>query len=67
MTETELIARQAKQIEEMRDELADLKERSRKALLHIYSIGGPLNDNSMGYSRPQMVTFSRIANELYGS
>lgn len=64
MTEAELIARQAKQIEELRDEVADLKCRVRSARLHIYCIGGPLNDNKLGYSRPQMVTFSRIADEL---
>lgn len=64
MTEAELIARQAKQLEELRDEVADLKERSRRARLHIYCIGGPLNDNKFGYSKPQMVTFARIADEL---
>ena len=64
MTEAELIARQAKQIEELRDEVADLKCRSRKAYGHIYCIGGPLNDNKLGYSKAQMVTFARIAEEL---
>lgn len=64
MTEAELIARQAKQLEELRDELADLKERERRARLHIYCIGGPLNDNKLGYTRAQMVTFARIADEL---
>lgn len=64
IADSELIARQAKQIEELRDEVADLKERARKARLHIYCIGGPLNDNKLGYSKPQMVTFARIADEL---
>lgn len=64
MTEAELIARQAKQLEELRDEVADLKERARRARLHIYCIGGPLNDNKLGYSKPQMVTFARISEEL---
>ena len=64
MTEQELIARQAKQIEELRDEVDDLKERSKKACMHIYCIGGPLNDNKLGYSKPQMLTFFRIAQEL---
>ena len=66
MTEAELIARQAKQIEELRDEVADLKERASKARMHIYCIGGPLNDNKLGYSRAQMVTFARIEDELGG-
>ena len=64
MTEAELIARQAKQLEELRDEVADLKDRARKARLHIYCIGGPLNDNKRGYTREQLVTFARIADEL---
>lgn len=64
MTEAELIARQARKIEELRDEVADLKARVRKACMHIYCIGGPLNDNKLGYSKPQMVTFARIAEEL---
>jgi hypothetical protein len=41
-----------------------LKERARKARLHIYCIGGPLNDNKLGYSKQQMVTFWRIKEEL---
>ena len=66
MTEAELIARQAKQIEELRDEVADLKRRADRARSHIYCIGGPLNDNKLGYTKTQMVTFSRIADELDG-
>lgn len=64
MTDTELIARQAKQIEELRDKVSDLKSRAERAASHIYCVGGPLNDNRLNYSRPQMVTFSLIAEEL---
>lgn len=64
MTDTELIARQAKQIEEFREELADLKERVRRARSHIYCIGGPLNDNKLEYSSKQLMPFARIAEEL---
>lgn len=64
MNEVELIARQAKQLVETQDALDDLRERVRRARLHIYCIGGPLNDNKLGYTKPQMVTFSRIADEL---
>lgn len=64
MTEAELITRQAKQLEELQDEVADLKERVRRARLHIYCIGGPLNDNKLGYTRAQLETFARIAEEL---
>ena len=27
----------------------------------IYCVGGPLNDNVLGYTNKQLVTFSRIA------
>lgn len=64
MTEAKLIALQAKQIEELRDEVADLRGRVKRARMHIYCIGGPLNDNRLGYSRSQMVTFAQIADEL---
>ncbi len=67
MTEDELIARQAKQLEELRDEAADLKQRAQRARSLIYCIGGPLNDNKLGYSKPQMLTFLRIAQELDGA
>ncbi len=64
MTNAELIARQAKQLEELRDEVADLKERISKARMHIYCCAGPLNGNLMGYTKAQMVTFARISEEL---
>ena len=64
MTDAELIARQAKQLEELRDEAADLKERISKARKHIYCCAGPLNGNLMGYTKAQMVTSAQIAEEL---
>lgn len=64
MTQDQLIARQAQQIEELRDEVSALKARISKARSHIYCIGGPLNDNKLGYTRAQMATFFRIAEEL---
>lgn len=64
MTDEQLIARQAKQLEELRDEVSDLSERIRKAMAHIYCIGGPLNDNKLDYSLLQMRTFREIASEL---
>ena len=64
MTQDQLIARQAQQIEELRDEVSDLKARISKARSHIYCIGGPLNDNKLGYTKAQMVTFFRISEEL---
>lgn len=67
MTDSELIARQARKIEELQDSVFDLNNRISKARMHIYCIGGPLNDNRLGYSKAQMVTFWRISEELSGN
>jgi hypothetical protein len=64
MTDAELIARQAKQIAEQEDLIADYEERMRLARGYIYCIGGPLNDNVLRYSGEQKVTFQRIADAL---
>jgi hypothetical protein len=64
VTDAELIARQAKRIEEQDDEITRLKESAARALLYIICIGGPLNDNVLGYTPAQLVTFARIAKEL---
>lgn len=64
MTEEQLIARQSKQIEELRDVVVDLKERITTARRLIFCIGGPLNDNLLGYSKEQRTTFRMIADEL---
>jgi hypothetical protein len=64
MTNEEVIARQAKELYELRDQVARLKENASNARMFIYGCGGPLNDNVDGYSREQMVTFQRIADEL---
>jgi len=64
MTGSELIARQALQLEELRDEVAELKSGIAKARMQIYGCGGPLNDNVLGYTREQMMPFQRIADAI---
>ena len=64
MTTEELITKQQLQIEEMKEQIQNFKKAKGMVLSHIYCIGGPLNDNRLGYSKPQMVTFARIAEEL---
>ncbi len=66
MTEAELIARQAKEIAELRDVVADLEDRAEKALLHMICIGGPLNDNRLLFTKEQRAVFHRIERELRG-
>lgn len=66
MTNEELIARQAKQIEELRDEVSALKARADLAVRHMVCMGGPLNDNKLRYSNEQLMTFVNIEHALTG-
>lgn len=61
MNDDEIIARQARKIERLERRVADLEKAKNEARQHIYCIGGPLNDNKLGYSRAQMTTFFLIA------
>ena len=60
MTDVELIARLAKRIVELELSNQDLEKRMADIQLHIICVGGPLNDNKLGYSRTQLVTFAKI-------
>lgn len=53
MTDTELIARQAKQIEELADQVKDFQEAISKCQSIAYCIGGPLNDNNLRFTPNQ--------------
>ena len=64
LTEAELIARQAKQIEELRDELTWLWQGVHEARAHMICIGGPLNDNYLGFTKEQRAVFHRIDEAL---
>ena len=64
MTKTELIARQAKRIEEMRLELKDRKRRADAIRNLIYGCSGPLNGNALHYTPEQRAIFQFISNEL---
>jgi len=66
MTDEQLIARQAKQLEELRDKVAGLGERLGDAYSLLYCIGGPLNDNKHLFTREQLSVFQRIADALNG-
>jgi len=61
MIDSEIIARQARVIEELKEQVSILERNKKDALGHIFCIGGPLNDNKLGFSKQQMVTFARIA------
>lgn len=64
MTKDELIVKQQLELEELRAELAELKSSIQRANLIMICIGGPLNDNSLKYTKEQMADFFRIQREL---
>ena len=64
MTDDQLIARQAKQIEELKDQLSDLQERIQSAISIMVCIGGPLNDNRLGYNSEQRKLFHETQHTL---
>jgi hypothetical protein len=64
MTKTQVIARQAKRIEEMRVRLKAANEAAGRIHMQIYGGGGPLNDNVDGFDKEQLKVFHRIAEEL---
>ena len=64
MNDEAVIARQARKIEELELRNTELESAVYDARAHIYCIGGPLNDNKLGYSKQQMVTFFQIADCL---
>jgi hypothetical protein len=59
-----VIGRQAVRIDSLEQENTELKQRIERAVLNIVCIGGPLNDNKLGYTKEQLVTFWRIKEEL---
>jgi hypothetical protein len=60
VTKDELIAAQAMEIAELRETVKDRDERLRQIHLTCVCIGGPLNDNVLGYTREQLRTFHDI-------
>ncbi len=64
MSTDELIARLAKENAELKDENTLLKLKAHNISKMLYSIGAPLNDNSLKYSEKQLKIFFRIIEEL---
>ena len=60
MTKDELIVKQQLEIEQLRE--AIVKYESAKDAVYgiIFCIGGPLNDNKLGYTKEQKTDFWRI-------
>lgn len=64
LTESELIARQAKRIAELEEQVAIDSEAINRVGVMIFGIGGPLNDDRYGCTSEIRKLFSAIADEL---
>jgi hypothetical protein len=60
MNYEQLTAQQALEIANLKAETADLKERLNEISMILCCIGGPLNDNVLGYSAEQRKPLHRI-------
>lgn len=66
MTNTELIAIQARKIIEYEAEVAQYVDRIKKIQIGLICCGGPLNDNFLQYNKEQLKPFFKIQDILDG-
>ena len=64
-TEDIIIAEQAKALFKAERRVEKLEEAMRKIRLKLICIGGPLNDNALGYSSEQLQPFRAISNIVH--
>jgi hypothetical protein len=64
MDEARLIAKQQLEIETLKEKVAELEDSQRSALQYFYCIGGPLNDNVLGFNVEQRRLLHKIAEVL---
>lgn len=64
MVDAELIARQAKRLAELEEEVGSLKHDRDKARLMLVGIGGPLNDNVLEFNAKQREFLHRLESWL---
>lgn len=64
MKDDELIAKQARRIAELEQEVECWQETAKIVRGVLFCIGGPLNDNKHGYTKEQLGPFFRIANAI---
>ena len=62
----EIILKQVKRIHELEEELEDCKAAISRVHRTLYAIGGPLNDNKLGFSNEQLGEFRAIAGAIDG-
>lgn len=64
MNDSEIIANLARQIAELEQAIENYKSACRIIRNELFCIGGPLNDNKLGYSQKQLIPFRKIAEEI---
>lgn len=64
MTKNETIARLARRVEKQRKCLKVYSGTVTQVYRLLYDIGGPLNDNNLKFSGPQLQLLQQIAKEL---
>lgn len=64
MTKDELITKQQLEIETLKEQVAAHKDREQQVFYVLYSIGAPLNDNKLRFSKEQLGPFFQISNIL---
>ena len=64
-TETIIIAEQAKALFKAERRVEALEDAMRRIHLKLICVGGPLNDNVLGYSEEQLKPFRAISNIVH--
>jgi len=64
MTKDELIAKQQLAIEELSEREILYQSAIDSAIMVMICIGGPLNDNVLGFTKEQIMVFHKIQNYL---
>jgi len=59
-----LIAKQQLEVESLKEKIKITDDCRKKIFSVLYSTGGPLNDNILGYSKEQMEPFMEISEIL---
>ena len=60
MTDDELIANQARQIANLNEQVRNYRDSAKRVVSLIYGIGGPLNDNKLGYTKEQILDWFKV-------
>lgn len=66
MTKEQLITEQQLKIHQLEEENRNLLKCIRKLRMRMVCVGGPLNDNVLGYSEKQLAIFWKMDKEIQG-